>query len=244
MKFQLASAVLCFCIALVFVVQFILNMSPMSFWHIDGSGPALTPVLNTPGLLRVAGLCSFEFSYASFVPAWLMRKRSDVSVTKALAMPAALSFLLKLLFGILGAWAFPLYVNSMPLPGANNILNFLSSPGMPGLVQACVYLWVLACVLPRIPTLCIILRSSLAASELRFRTFSQAILSIALPWILACVITPTYLAAFCNWTAVTIQGMTNFAMPMLLYRAAIARSGIMIGEDLSQARCRSICHGN
>jgi hypothetical protein len=237
MKFQLVSAVLCFCIALVFVVQFILNMSPMSFWHIDGSGPALTPMFNPPGLLRVAGLCSFEFSYASFVPAWLIRKRSDVSVTKALAMPAALSFVLKLLFGILGAWAFPLYVNNAPLPGANNIFNFLSSPGMPSLVQACVYLWVLACVLPRIPTLCIVLRSSLAASELRFRLFSQAILSIVLPWVVACVVTPTYLAAFCNWTAVTIQGMTNFAMPMLLYRAAISRSGIAIGEDVSLARC-------
>jgi hypothetical protein len=236
MKFQLISAVLCFCIALVFVVQFILNMSPMSFWHIDGSGPSLTPIFNTPGLLRVAGLCSFEFSYASFVPAWLVRKRVDVSVTKALAMPAALSFVLKLLFGILGAWAFPLYVNNAPLPGANNILNFLSSPGMPNLVQACVYLWVLACVLPRIPTLCIILRSSLAASELRFRVFSQAVLAIALPWAVACVVTPTYLATFCNWTAVTIQGITNFAMPMLLYRAALARGSIATGDDFSQAR--------
>jgi hypothetical protein len=117
MKFQIVSAVLCFVIALVFVVQFILNMSPMSFWHIDGAGPALTPVINPPGLLRVAGLCSFEFSYASFVPAWLTRKRHDVSVVKALALPAALSFVLKLLFGILGAWAFPLYVNNAPLPG-------------------------------------------------------------------------------------------------------------------------------
>jgi hypothetical protein len=165
-----------------------------------------------------------------------VRKRVDVSVTKALALPAALSFLLKLLFGILGAWAYPLYVNNAPLPGANNILNFLSAPGMPSLVQACVYVWVLACVLPRIPTLCIVLQSSLAASELRFRLFSQALLSIALPWVVACVVTPTYLAAFCNWTAVTIQGMTNFAMPMLLYRAALSRGGIIIGDDLSAAR--------
>ena len=75
-----------------------------------------------------------------------------------------------------------------PLPGANNILNFLSSPGMPHLVQACVYLWVLACVLPRIPTLCIILRSSLAASEFHFRNLSQAVLAIALPWMVACLV--------------------------------------------------------
>jgi hypothetical protein len=157
-------------------------------------------------------------------------------VTKALALSAALSFLLKLLFGILGAWAFPLYVNNAPVPGGNNILNFLSSPGMPGLVQACVYVWVLACVLPRIPSLCIVLRSSLAASEFRFRLPSQVLLSIALPWAVACAVTPTYLAAFCNWTAVTIQGMTNFAMPMLLYRAAVSRGGIVIGDELSQAR--------
>jgi hypothetical protein len=242
MKFQLISALLCFCIALVFVVQFILNMSPISFWHIDGAGPSLTPMFNAPGLLRVAGLCSFEFSYASFVPAWLIRKRVDVSVSKALALPASLSFVLKLIFGILGAWAFPLYVNNAPLPGSNNILNFLSSPGMPSLVQACVYLWVLACVLPRIPTLCIVLRSSLAASELRFGIVSQAILAIALPWIVAAVITPTYLAAFCNWTAVTIQGITNFAMPMLLYRAALARGIVMDGDDHSQARyIRAVC---
>jgi hypothetical protein len=236
MKFQVASALLCFCIALVFVVQFILNMSEMSFWHVEGAGPSLTPIFHAPGLLRVAGLCSFEFSYASFVPAWLIRKRCDVSVGKSLFLPAALSFLLKLLFGILGAWAFPLYVNNSPLPGANNIFNFLSSPAMPSFVQACVYLWVLACVLPRIPTLCIILRSSLAASELRFGIFSQAVLSVALPWIVACVVTPDSLATFCNWTAVTIQGVTNFAVPMLLYRAALNQSGVVAGEEFSQTR--------
>lgn len=188
----------------------------------------------------MTGLCAFGFTYAAFIPSWLAECAPDVALSRAMWIPAGISFVLKFIFGLLGAWAFPLYdtVNSRPFPGSDNILNFLAGKDMPRLIQVLVFVWVACNVLPRIPATCIVVRYDLLTSNfplcgrkgvhllVRWLSLTRRpgsfVWAVIVPWFVTLFLFQSdSLAEFCNWSAIILQGLTNFMLPILLYKQSL-----------------------
>ena len=84
------------------------------------------------GHAQVLGISIFAYSYVVTIPSWVNEKHPSVSVNKAVWVPAAFGLGMKLLTGLLGAWAYSLVLpDGEQRPNSDDILNILSLPNQP-----------------------------------------------------------------------------------------------------------------
>eukprot|EP00117_Sycon_ciliatum_P031304 scpid48664/ scgid4434/ len=230
MWFQWFSLIGLLLFTLEFVVQFFLNMIPSSKYYVGphydpgldmnrtGLGPELLPFFKVGGQGYVFGLATFAYSYIVTIPSWVNEKKPEVSVNKAVWVPATLGLVMKLAIGLMGGMSFYLLgKNNQPLNGADNILIELLHPRMPAVTQYSAYLWNLTTLIPGIPVLGIYVRYNLLSGKV-FGPVQSAFWGVVAPWIVTLFLyEQSALSEVCNWIALIAAGFTNFVVPAMLY---------------------------
>ncbi|KAA0168848.1 hypothetical protein FNF27_02010 [Cafeteria roenbergensis] len=211
-----------------FFVQFIMSSVPDGVGYEPGNGPSQT-VLFGGNQGQVLGLAMFAYAYVVTIPSWLNEKKSGVSVNSAVWWPALVGFIMKLLIGLLGAWAF-----AHP---TDNILTNLASPPMPQVTRYSSYMWNLLTLVPGIPILAIMVKYNLITGKI-VSPFMANILGVVLPWaVTAFCYEQQVLNQLCNWVAILVQGYINFLVPIMLYRRALIEfPGPADGVDWARVR--------
>lgn len=89
-------------------------------------------VASIDGQAQVVGIAVFAYAYVVTIPSWVNEKKPSVNVNKAVWVPAVLGLFLKLLAGLLGAWAFDLVLNNGDVrDNASDILQILMLKNQP-----------------------------------------------------------------------------------------------------------------
>lgn len=149
-----------------------------------------------------------------------------MSINKAVWLPATLGLLMKIVTGLLGAWAFALVLpDGSARNNSDDILSMILHDETPRVAQYAAYLWDITTLIPGIPVLAIMVRYNLLSGRVcgRFAAFFWGVVA---PWIVTMFCYETnVLLQFCNWVAIVVQGYINFVVPALLYRAALLRYG-------------------
>eukprot|EP00048_Salpingoeca_helianthica_P017002 m.235246 g.235246 ORF g.235246 m.235246 type:complete len:551 (+) comp19959_c0_seq1:41-1693(+) len=199
------------------------------------NGPHRTSFFVAGGQSAVVGIATFAYAYIVTIPSWVNEKRPDVNINAAVWLPASIGLFMKILTGLLGAWAFALM-----LPGggqrdnSDNILDLLLTDAMPAASQYAAYLWDITTLIPGIPVLAIMVRYNLLSGRVcgRFAAFFWGVVA---PWIVTMFCYESnVLLVFCNWVAIVVQGYINFVVPALLYRAALLHAPDEHAEDLGR----------
>eukprot|EP00049_Salpingoeca_infusionum_P024384 m.15846 g.15846 ORF g.15846 m.15846 type:complete len:601 (-) comp6803_c0_seq2:384-2186(-) len=190
------------------------------------TGTDLAPAFkgSFPGYSDVLGLAVFAYAYIVTIPSWVNEKKHHVNINKAVWYPATVGLVLKVVCGLLGAWAYWLVLpNDTPRPESDDILNILTLPNQPKLTIYSAYLWDITTLIPGIPVLAIMVRYNLLSGKVSNR-FWSFFWGVVFPWIVTMFCYETnILTAFCNWIAIVLQGFINFVVPAFLYRTALKR---------------------
>ena len=147
-----------------------------------------------------------------------------MSVNKAVWLPASLGLVMKILTGLLGAWAFALvFPDGSTRANSDDILSVLLHDTTPRVSQYAAYLWDITTLVPGIPVLAIMVRYNLLSGRVCGRT-AAFFWGVVAPWLVAMFCYESdVLVQFCNWVAIVVQGYINFVVPVLLYRVALQR---------------------
>jgi len=107
----------------------------------------------------------------------------QVSVNKAVWVPATLGLVMKIITGLLGAWALWLIApDGTVREGADDVLNILVLPYQPKVTRYSAFLWDITTLIPGIPVLAIMVRYNLLSGKVcgRFWSFFWGVVA---PWI-------------------------------------------------------------
>ena len=127
------------------------------------------------------------------MPSWVNEKRANVNANKVVRDSVVSGLVSMLIFGLMGAMAFPLVTSSgTKLPGADSILNFLDGQSKTPrcwagqraeLTKFTVYLWNLFTLVPGIPVQAIMCKYNLVNEHIcgpKVAFFT----AVVLPWVL------------------------------------------------------------
>eukprot|EP00054_Salpingoeca_dolichothecata_P017322 m.103475 g.103475 ORF g.103475 m.103475 type:complete len:573 (+) comp22406_c0_seq1:53-1771(+) len=190
------------------------------------NGFSRTPafVASTAGQSQVIGIAVFAYAYVVTIPSWVNEKRREVSVNQGVWVAASVGLVMKLLTGLLGAWAYNLLQpDGSQRTDADDILNILVLDNQPKITIYSAYLWDITTLIPGIPVLAIMVRYNLLSGHVcgRYQSFFWGVVS---PWLVTAFLYEMgVLMTFCNWVAILVQGYINFVIPALLYRSALLR---------------------
>ncbi|MDP2438993.1 MAG: hypothetical protein Q8P67_24870, partial [archaeon] len=200
--FQLASWGIMVAAVGEFIVQFFLNGLEPS--RVDAIGSEFT---------NVVGIVIFGFAYVVTVPSWCNEKRDSVSVNRVIWISTAVSSIMFVLIGLLGALAYP------NLQYANLLTN-MAAPGSPIVTQVFVYLFSLFVIGLGIPLFAIYIRLNLyvgGVCNAGWSTFWGAVFPWLFSWLLY---EGDGFTKFENWAALIINGFINFVAPFIIFLAA------------------------
>jgi len=116
-------------------------------------------------------------------PHYLGHMALQVSVNKAVWVPATLGLVMKIITGLLGAWALWLIApDGTVREGADDVLNILVLPYQPKVTRYSAFLWDITTLIPGIPVLAIMVRYNLLSGKVcgRFWSFFWGVVA---PWI-------------------------------------------------------------
>jgi hypothetical protein len=195
-----------------FFVQFVMSCFPGEPGYQPEAGTHNTPFFS-PNQAQVLGVAMFAYAYVVTIPSWLNEKKPGVGVNISVWWPALVGFIMKILMGLLGAWAFA--------NASDNILTNLASSSMPEFTRYSSYFWNILTLLPGIPILAIMIKYNLLTGRIA-NPFWANFFGVVLPWIVtAFCYEQQLLSTLCNWVAILVQGYINFLVPILVYRRAL-----------------------
>lgn len=195
-----------------------------------------TPFFVGSGQGAVVGIAVFAYAYIVTIPSWINEKQPHVNVNAAMWVPATLGLVMKVLTGLLGAWAFALILpDGTPRSQSDDILSVLLQDETPVVSQYVAYLWDITTLIPGIPVLAIMVRYNLLNGKVcgRMGAFFWGVVA---PWLVTMFLYETdVLVQFCTWVGIVVQGYINFVVPVLLYKNALQRypneSDLVLGEE-------------
>ena len=88
-----------------------------------GLHPSYTPVVGD--LSSVLGTVMFAYTYVVTIPSWCNEKKPSVSINKSIWGSSTVSTAAYIVFGLLGAWAFPNMVDSNLLDVISDVSQYL-----------------------------------------------------------------------------------------------------------------------
>ncbi|CAG9461566.1 unnamed protein product [Pedinophyceae sp. YPF-701] len=226
--FNVYTGLVFFVLLAVFLVFFGVRMVATAGMWPAPLTPAVTDLFSQE---LVLGVSFFFHAYIVTVPSWVNEKAPGVPISWGVWWPTALTVVVKVVFGLMGAWAFKLLTfpngvgalpRGVPLPGAANILQIvLGSPACNAFLAVCVYGFTAVTLIPQIPVYSIMTRYNLLSGDLC--TNRQAFMyAVIIPWTAAAFLYQRSLVGkACNYAALLVQGGTNFVLPAMMYRRAV-----------------------
>lgn len=188
---------------------------------------ARTPLVGRD-LTRVGGVVMFAFAFTFTVPSWANEKRDAVSVNRVVWFSTTLGLVLKMLFGVAGAWAFDGLVH-------DNVLLRMSRDHPLAGTGVAVNFYNIFTLVPGIPVLLIMVRYNLIASGLlppKPAFFAGVVLPCAVAMFFY---TGRGFSALINWSALLAQGFTNFVLPAVLYLRVLQSEDKRTGDSGTHA---------
>ena len=205
-----------FIILMVICVQWFVwfvYRGPLDYGNVPAIGNDMSQVLGT---------IVFNYAYVTTIPSWVNEKKPYVSINGSMWSSAALSFVLFIVLGVLGAWSYHYSPSDDVLSKINDDPS--GSPFMHLSSQVIVYLFPLVALVSGIPIFSIIVRYNLMENKICGRTWAN-IWGVLLPWVIS---VPAYtgqgLLQVINWTSLLVNGFINFVVPLLIYIFAVLQA--------------------
>jgi amino acid permease len=159
---------------------------------------------------RVLGVIIFSFAHVVSIPSWANEKKPNVSVTTTVWVATWFNFLLYLSTGLLGAWALPNMKTS-------DFLVILGRPRSDVLAKVAVMLFSLGTLAPGIPIHSIMVRYNLFVGNICSHWWAS-FWGVIFPWLAALFVYHSHtFGTILNWSALTVAGLANFAVPLALF---------------------------
>lgn len=190
-----------------------LYRAPLDYGNVPAVGHDMSQVLGT---------VVFNYAYVTTIPSWVNEKKPYVSINKSMWSSAALSFVLFIALGVLGAWSYHYSPSDDVLSMINDDLS--GSAVMNTMSQVTVYLFPLVALVSGIPIFSIIVRYNLMENHICNKTWAN-VWGVLLPWVVSIpAYTGTGLLQVINWTSLLVNGFINFVIPLLIYIFAVLQA--------------------
>eukprot|EP00744_Colponema_vietnamica_P000269 GILI01000478.1.p1 GENE.GILI01000478.1~~GILI01000478.1.p1 ORF type:complete len:479 (-),score=119.38 GILI01000478.1:215-1579(-) len=174
-----------------------------------GLHPQYTPMFGETHN-KVLGTAMFSYAFVVSMPSWVNEKRPDVNLNLAIWPSTIAGLVIKLSFGLMGAWAFYHLHN-------DNVLDLMDTPHTPLVTKLCVYLFNVGTIIPGIPPMSIVIRYNLIVDKICSARWA-AFWGVVAPWLVAMFLCHgrgfIYVV---NWSALLATGFVNFVVPPAIY---------------------------